>query len=170
MRRTVKRVWFLAAPGTGLLNIGGPWEVLGHANDVLGRTGYELTLLGPSAPAVPTGHGLVVSMMRALPQRPRRLPDVVIVAGGSRRSPLPEGDAQLVKWLRRHHGRVTTLVSICTGTFLLAEAGVLNGRRATTHWEALSLLKTRFPAITVVDEGIFVKDKNIWTSAGLMAG
>ena len=81
MRRTVKRVWFLAAPGTGLLNIGGPWEVLGHANDVLGRTGYELTLLGPSAPAVPTGHGLVVSMMRALPQRPRRLPDVVIVAG-----------------------------------------------------------------------------------------
>jgi hypothetical protein len=54
MRPSVKQVWFLAAPGTGLLNIGGPWEVLGHANDVLGRTGHELTLLGPSAPAVPT--------------------------------------------------------------------------------------------------------------------
>lgn len=170
MRRSVKRVWFLAARGTGLLNIGGPWEVLGHANDVLGRTAYELTLLGPSAPAVPTGHGLIVSSMRPLPQRPRRLPHVVIVAGGSRRSPLPEGDAQVVQWLRRHHTRVPTLVSICTGAFLLAEAGVLDGRRATTHWEALPLFKARFPATRVVDEGIFVHDQNVWTSAGLMAG
>src|SRR4051812_37982478 len=106
MRRSVKRVWFLAAPGTGLLNIGGPWEVLGHANDVLGRTAYDLTLRGPSAPSVATGHGIIVSQMRALPRRPQRLPDVVIVAGGSRRSPLPEADAQLVQWLRRHRARV----------------------------------------------------------------
>ena len=170
MRHAPKKVWFLAAPGTGLLNISGPWEVLGHANDVLGRTAYELTLLGPSAPAVATGHGIIVSTMRALPRRPQRLPDVVIVAGGSRRSPLPAGDAQLVEWLRRHHARIPMLVSICTGAFLLAEAGVLHGRRATTHWEALPLFEARFPTTHVVDEGIFVQDGNVWTSAGLMAG
>ena len=60
MGRT-KRVWFLVAPGTGLLNLAGPWEVLGHANEVLGRVAYELELVGPSAPVVRTRHGLATT-------------------------------------------------------------------------------------------------------------
>jgi transcriptional regulator GlxA family with amidase domain len=170
MRRRAKRVWFLVVPRTGVLNIAGPWEVLGHANDVLGRAAYELTLVGPRGPAIETRHGLVVGKVRPLPRTGARLPDVAIVAGGSPRVPLPDGEARLVPWLRRHHRRIPTVISICTGAFVLAEAGVLDGRRATTHWLHLGQLRSRFPAVRVVDEGIFVRDEGVWTSAGLTAG
>lgn len=163
-------MWFLAAPGTGLLNIGNPWEVLGHANDVLGRRYYELELYGPQNPRLLTGHGLVVSGIRPLPKSPARLPDIAIVAGGSPRLPLPTGEARIVAWLRRHRERIPTLVSICTGAFTLGAAGALDGRRATTHWMYLSQLAGRFPATRAVDEGIFVSDRGVWTSAGLTAG
>jgi transcriptional regulator GlxA family with amidase domain len=144
--------------------------VLGHANDVLGRAAYELELVGPHAPAVETRHGLVVSGVRSLPRAASRLPDVAIVAGGSPLRPLPDGEARLVPWLRRHQRRIPTIVSICTGAFVLGEAGLLDGRRATTHWLHLGDLRSRFPAAHVVDEGIFVRDDGVWTSAGLTAG
>ncbi|HWZ93089.1 MAG TPA: GlxA family transcriptional regulator [Polyangiaceae bacterium] len=165
-----KIVWFLVAPGTGVLNIGGPWEVLGHANEVLGRSAYQLELVGPVGPTVRTRHGLAVGGVRPLPKTTRRLPDIAIVAGGSPRSPLPDGEARLVPWLRRYHLHIPTLVSICTGAFVLGEAGVLDGRRATTHCQHLADLKERFPAAHVVDDGIFVKADGVWTSAGLTAG
>jgi transcriptional regulator GlxA family with amidase domain len=170
VRRRVKRVWFLVVPRTGVLNIAGPWEVLGHTNDVLGRAAYELELVGPRAPVVQTRHGLVVGGVRALPRTGGRLPDIAIVAGGSPLDPLPEGEARLVPWLRRYHARIPTVVSICTGAFVLGEAGVLDGRRATTHWLHLGDLRSRFPAARVMDEGIFVRDDGVWTSAGLTAG
>jgi transcriptional regulator GlxA family with amidase domain len=165
-----KRVWLLVAPGTGVLDIAGPWEVLGHANDVLRRTAYELALFGPRAPAIETQHGLVVGGIRALPRTCRRLPDVAIVAGGSPRAPLPDGETRIVAWLRRHHARIPTVVSICTGAFILGEAGLLDGRRATTHWLYLGDLRSRFPRARAVDQGIFVRDNGVWTSAGLTAG
>ena len=170
MRRRPQRVWFLVAPGTGVLDIAGPWEVLGHANDVLGRVAYDLELVGPHAPAVRTRHGLVVGGVRPLPRAGGRLPDLAIVAGGSPRVPLPDGEARLVAWLRRHHRRIPSLVSICTGAFVLGEAGLLDGRRATTHWLYLAELRARFPNAHVIDEGIFVRDGGVWTSGGLTAG
>jgi transcriptional regulator GlxA family with amidase domain len=163
-------VWFLAAPNTGLLNIGNPWEVMGHANDLLGRRYYDLALYGPQGPRLLTGHGLVVSGVRPLPRSPPRLPDIAIVAGGSPRLPLPSAEARIVAWLRRHRERIPTLVSICTGAFTLGAAGALDGRRATTHWLHLGDLAARFPAARAVDEGIFVHDRGVWTSAGLTAG
>ena len=87
MRRRSQRVWFLVAPGTGVLDIAGPWEVLGHANDVLGRVAYDLELVGPLAPAVRTRHGLVVSGVSPLLRTSSPLPDIAIVAGGSPRLP-----------------------------------------------------------------------------------
>ncbi len=170
MTAKVKRVWFLAAPNTGLLNIGNPWEVFGHANDLLGRRYYQLELYGPASPRLITGHGLVVSGFRPLPKAPPRLPDVAIVAGGSPRLPLPSAEARIVAWLRRHRRAIPTLVSICTGAFTLGEAGALDGRRATTHWMYLNELGARFPKAQAVDEGIFVHDRGVWTSAGLTAG
>ena len=83
---------------------------------------------------------------------------------------MPAGEARLASWLRRYHARVRTIVSICTGAFVLGEAGLLDGRRATTHWLHLGELRSRFPAAQVVDEGIFVRDDGVWTSAGLTAG
>lgn len=169
MKPRPKRIWFLMAPRTGLLNVAGPWEVFGHTNDVLGYAAYETSLLGPRAPAVPTGHGIVLGNVQPLPERLRRTPDVVIVAGAPRLAPY-EVNEQLVPWIRRFHSRIPTIVSICTGAFVLARAGLLDGRRATTHWMFLDAMRAEFPNVQVVDEGIYVKDGHIWTSAGVTAG
>jgi transcriptional regulator GlxA family with amidase domain len=170
VRGTAKRVWVLALPRTGALNIAGPWEVLGHANDVLGRVAYQLELVGPRAPAVQTRHGLMLGGIRTLPRTAGQLPDIAMVAGASVLDPMRDGEADLVRWLRRYHKKIPTVVSICTGAFVLGQAGVLDGRRATTHWLYLDHLRARFPAAHVVDEGIFVRDGGVWTSAGLTAG
>ena len=169
MGPATKRVWIFVVPRTGLLDVAGPWEVLGHANDVLGRPAYQVELVGPSAPATRTGYGLIVGGVRPLPRAGARLPDVAIVAGAPV-NPLPGEQTGLVAWLRRHHARIPTLVSICTGAFVLGAAGVLDGRRATTHWMFLEELRARFPAARVIDEGIFVVDRGVWTSAGVTAG
>ena len=139
-------MWFFVAPDAELLDIAGPWEVLRNANDILGRTGYEVELFGPGGPELRTRHGLVIAGVRPLPSKVRRLPEVVVIAGGSPATPLPEAEKRLVRWLRQHHRRIPTLVSICTGAFILGEAGILDGRRATTHWHFLDELRTRFPA------------------------
>jgi transcriptional regulator GlxA family with amidase domain len=153
-----------------MLNVAGPWEVLGHANDILGREAYALAAFGPVAPVTRTRHGLVLAGLRPLPKRFDRAPDLLVVAGGSTLFPLPPEQAATVAWLRRHQGRIPTLVSICVGAFLLGEAGLLDGRRATTHWEFIHELQARFPAARVSDEGIHVHDGRVWTSAGLTAG
>ncbi len=169
MSPSTQRVWFLVSPRTGLLNLAGPGDVLGLANDVLGRPAYQLELYGPSAPTAQTRHGFVVGGLRPLPARPTRLPDILIVAGAPLNQ-LPELEEPLVKWLRRHHERIPLIVSICTGAFLLAKAGLLDGRRATTHWLHLERLRRDFPAVEVVDDGIYVRDGKLWTSAGVTAG
>ena len=173
MRRAPKgkTVWFVVLPQTGVLDVAGPWEVFGHANDVLGRAAYELEAVGPRAPVAPTRHGLLVAGVRPLPtRRDFRPPDVAIIAGASPNNPLPPAQAPIVPWLVKHKHRIPTLVSICTGAFVLAAAGALDGKRATTHWLYLDELRRRFPAVQVVDEGIYVKDGGVWTSAGITAG
>ena len=152
-----------------MLNIAGPWEVLGCANDVLGRVAYQMQAVGPSAPAAETRHGLVLAGLRPLPRAGARLPDAVIV-GGARVEAAPAEHASVVAWLRRHHHRIPRVVSICTGAFVLGAAGILDGRRATTHWLFLDRLRARCPAACVVDEGVYVKDGKVWTSAGVTAG
>jgi transcriptional regulator GlxA family with amidase domain len=94
-------------------------------------------------------------------------PDVLIVPGGEgTRRAAPD----LVAWLRAHGPRARRLVSVCTGAFLLAEAGLLDRRRVTTHWAYCATLAARFPAITVDPDPIFVADGNVITSAGVTAG
>ncbi len=169
MRGSTKRVWFLVVPRTSLLNVAGPADVLGIANDVLGRSAYTIELVGPSTPEVRTRTGLTLTGVQPLPSTGHRLPDIAVVAGAPVQSS-PEVDECIVLWLRRYHRRIPTLVSICTGAFVLGRAGILSGRRATTHWLHLEQFRAQFPDTLVVDEGIYVKDGNIWTSAGVTAG
>jgi transcriptional regulator GlxA family with amidase domain len=164
------RVWILAPPGTGLLNLSGAWEVFSHANDVLGCRAYDIEVYGPVTPLVRTAHGLLIGNVQPLPRAFNNNPELVIVAGGSAFAPPSDADLAIAGWLKQHAPRLNTIVSICAGAFTLGEAGLLDGRRATTHWLALARLGNRFPLARVVDEGIFVADGKIWTSAGITAG
>ncbi len=170
MLRSGKRVWFLVLPRTSMINVAGPWEVLGHANDLLGREAYQLEAFAPGATSIRTRFGLVLGGLRPLPSRLDAPPEVVVVAGASPADPLPDDHAPVVPWLRRHRPRIPTVVSICTGAFVLAAAGILDGRRATTHWMHVDALRRRYPAVRVVDEGIYAKDRGVWTSAGVTSG
>ena len=80
-----------------------------------------------------------------------------------------ERSGDVVAWLREHHARGTMLVSICTGAFLLAEAGILNGKMATTHWKAASLFRQRYPEVTLKPQRMIVDEKNVMTSGGVSA-
>jgi transcriptional regulator GlxA family with amidase domain len=168
MTRATKRVWFFVVPGSEVLDVAGPWSVFGHANDVLGRPAYELELRGVTDAEVRTRHGLSLSRVKKLPRHGSQLPDLGIVAGGSPLEPLPVAESALATWLASN--RVATLASICTGAFVLGSAGLLHKRRVTTHWRFLAELQRRFPSAKVVGDGVFVRDRRLWTSAGISAG
>jgi len=91
------------------------------------------------------------------------------VAGGpgARRS---IEDGPILDWIARASARARRTTSVCTGSYLLAAAGLLDGRRATTHWEYCDALAARFPAIRLEPDPVFVRDGDVWTSAGVTAG
>ena len=170
MKRRVRQVWFVVFPGAELLDLVGPWSVLGYANEVAGREVYGLHLSAAAGGDIRTRHGLSVAGARPLGEAAVGAADIVVLAGGATESPLPPSEARAAQWLRKHHRSIPTLISICTGAFVLAEAGLLNGRRATTHWAYVDVLRGRFPKARVVDDDIFVRDGRVWTSAGITAG
>ena len=166
-----RSVWVVAFPGVELLDVAGPWEVLSHANDVLGGKAYRLVLVSPLGGELVTRHGLPFSAARSLRSASALgVPDLGVIAGGAPVAPLPPPEARFVAWLRRHWQSVPHWVSICTGAFVLGEAGLLDGRRATTHWRWSKELRTRFPRAQVVEDVLFERAGNVWTSAGITAG
>jgi transcriptional regulator GlxA family with amidase domain len=151
------------------LDVTGPLEVFAGANtwrhDQKQNPVYDIRTASLGGHAVRTSSGL-----RLTPDEDLRRAgdaDLVIVPGGEgARHPDPE----LVAWLRAHGRKPRRLVSVCTGAFLLAEAGLLDGRRVTTHWCYCDALAARFPRLTVDPDPIYVRDGNVTTSAGVTAG
>lgn len=169
MKRRARQVWFVVFPGSELLDLVGPWSVLGYANEVVAREVYRLHLAAALGGDIRTRHGLAITGARPLGEAVGAA-DIVVLAGGATESPLPPSEARAARWLRKHHRSLPTLISICTGAFVLGEAGLLNGRRATTHWVYVDVLRQRFPKARVVDDDIFIRDGRVWTSAGITAG
>jgi transcriptional regulator GlxA family with amidase domain len=128
---------------------------------------YETEVLAPSARAI-----TMSSRIRIVPDRAfasvRGSIDTLIVAGGDARGLI--ANTQVLQWLRRMQPRVRRLASVCTGAFALAEAGLLDGRRATTHWRWAEEMSTRYPRVTVDADALFIREGNIYTSAGVTAG
>jgi transcriptional regulator GlxA family with amidase domain len=144
--------------GVQSLDVTGPLEVFAHA-------GCRVRTASLGGDLVRSASGL-----RLLPDQDLRTAgpaDLLLVPGGPGAR---ESDQELVGWLRQHARESKRLASVCTGTFLLAEAGLLDGRRVTTHWRYCGTLARRFPALEVDPEPIFIKDGNVVTSAGVTAG
>lgn len=161
----------LAYPAVQLLDVTGPVQVFVSANDHVAQSGgtppYVLRVVARDARGVATSAGLGIAT-NPLPRVGTAL-DTLMVAGG------PGVDAAamdpvLVDWVRRRARKARRVASVCTGAFLLGASGVLDGRRAVTHWSYCADLARRFPAARVERDPIFVRDGSVWTSAGVTAG
>jgi transcriptional regulator GlxA family with amidase domain len=157
-----RRVVIAAFPGVQSLDVMGPAEVFSAAG------GYRVEVVAPSAEPFEMSNGIGLVPTRALRGVRGRI-DTLVVAGGEGTRQAAR-DETLVRWVRNAAGRSRRVASVCTGAFLLARAGLLDGRRATTHWEWCDLLALTFPDITVEPDAIFVADGRIYTSAGITAG
>lgn len=151
--------------GMKLLDAAGPAEVFAEAN----RFGadYRLRIASVDGADVTTSIGTTFTVTDRIAEIDGV--DTVLVSGGDNLVGRPI-DRALVEALREVPARTRRLASICTGSFILAEAGLLDGRRATTHWRHARLLARAYPKVSVDPDAIFVRDGDVYTSAGVSAG
>ncbi|HEU4987118.1 MAG TPA: GlxA family transcriptional regulator [Rhizobiaceae bacterium] len=149
-------------PGFQLLDTAGPTAAFEIAERFQPGS-YELTLLAPGGGQMESSSGLRLSSL-PLTEGPF---DTVIVSGGEIVRSMAAAQ-EIVAWLKRVNAR--RVASVCSGAFLLAEAGLLDGRRATTHWDSTDRFSRSYPKVKLDAERIFIRDDNVWTSAGISAG
>ena len=166
--RRPRKVVVVAFDDVQSLDVTGPVEVLTRGGQLAGDP-YDVEVVGPTAGPLRTSSGLTLQVGRALADVHERRIDTLVVAGGDGTG-RALADRDLVAAIRRVASRARRVTSVCSGAFLLAEAGLLDGRRATTHWDACELLARRYPAVEVDPEPIFVRDGHVATSAGVTAG
>ncbi|MGO8875331.1 MAG: GlxA family transcriptional regulator [Acidimicrobiales bacterium] len=163
-----QRVVFVVFDGFEILDLTGPMEVFSAASRLQGRPTYTSEVVSTEGGLLSASCGLGIRADRRLAECRGHIDTLVVVGGGGGGAAV--ADDALVAWVRSAARRSRRLASVCTGAFVLAEAGLLDGRRATTHWSACERLAARLPTATVERDPIFVRDGNVWTSAGVTAG
>jgi len=164
----------LAYPDVQILDVTGPLEVFSRTarwlHDHRGRTraAYEVEILGLERGPFRASSGLRLYADRAYHEVTGGI-DTLLLAGG-RGTHVHDHDRHILAWVRKQASRVRRLGSVCTGAFFLAEAGLLDGGRATTHWSECDRLAERYPRVTVEPDTIFIQNGPIYTSAGVTAG
>ncbi len=146
------------------LDVAGPLEVFAEAGKVCGRGGYRLLTASGGGRPVRASNGLTLVSDCDLWAAPS--PHTLVVPGGAAGA----ADAEVLSWLWQTAPSVRRIMSVCTGAFVLAQAGLLAGRRATTHWASCDALAERFPDVDVDPEPLFVRDGNVATSGGVASG
>lgn len=159
--RPLRTTVILAYQGVQSLDVIGPLEVLTAA-------GYPAVVVSPDGAPVRTSSGLQIVPEADFAHAPMRI-DTLLLAGGVG-AQKAAADRVLCDWIAACATGARRVASVCTGAFLLAAAGVLDGRRATTHWASAAELARRYPRVRVDPEPIFVRDGKVWTSAGVTAG
>lgn len=169
-----KHIVIIVPPLTSILDVTGPLEVFAKANDYIMENSHSLeksytihVLSIDDILIVNTSSGLPIFCEGSLSSINYEI-DTIIIAG--------KGDAEneiieyLANWLKSKANKIRRIVSICAGVFVLAKAGLLDGKRATSHWKTCEKLAKLYPTISVKKDPIFVKDGNIYTSAGISTG
>jgi transcriptional regulator GlxA family with amidase domain len=170
-----RRIVFVAAPGVEILDLVGPLQVFARASDMHSRTNagsppiYSVEVATISSRrSLIANCGLRITADKTFREVRGKI-DTLLVAGGNAIEQ-NEINAEAVRWLKKISPRIRRVGSVCTGAMLLARAGLLDGRRATTHWNWCHTLIKRAPHADVDPDPIFVRDENIYTSAGVTAG
>ncbi len=165
-----RRVIFIAYPGVELLDIAGPAAVFSSANVLSGRPLYQPLVAAPECGDIKTQAGLLLNADGLEQLRFNEL-DTVLVVGAYRdalRAAMANG--VILRALQAAEAGAERIGSICTGAFVLAAAGLLEGRRVTTHWEGRERLARFSPGCVVDSDALYVRDGALWTSAGVAAG
>jgi transcriptional regulator GlxA family with amidase domain len=164
-----RKVALVGYPGAQSLDIVGPLEVFSMANRYGDPRGYEVILASPHGGTIACNSGLHLAESVALADLPEDL-DTVLVAGGSEDALRRVADDHVLEWLRRRALTTRRMGSVCSGALVLAAAGILDGRRATTHWGYCDEMRRLRPAVRLEPDAIFVADPPFYTSAGVTAG
>ena len=161
--------------GAELLDVTGPIEVFNMLNRCLResepqRQGYQIVLLAEDAGPFTTCPGVRLVADYAWEELPGQVDSIIVPGSPDGPLELVLKNERLVQWLRQAEKHTRRMVSVCTGAFLLAEAGLLNGKRATTHWLDLERLRREYPEVLVENDAIYTRDGAVATSAGVTAG
>src|SRR5258705_11116569 len=159
----MRTVGFYVAPGFQMLDLAGPAGAFEAANDRLESPAYRLRVLAADKGAVTSSLGVAITAASL----DEAVLDTLVVTGGRIDPLLSAGTLSHIVETSRRCRRV---VSVCTGAFTLAAAGLLDGRRATTHWRFAARLQREYPSVRVEADRIFCRDGNVWTSACITAG
>jgi transcriptional regulator GlxA family with amidase domain len=168
-----RQVAILLYPGVQSLDVTGPLEVFAAAGQLAaargrGERGYRIRTFSSDGSPLRTSSGLRITPDACLSEAAGEL-DTLIVPGG-RGALRAAADEALLAWTRRSAKRSRRTAGVCTGAFVLAAAGLLENRRATTHWDKAAELARTYPAVQVDPDPIYLRDGSIWTSAGVTAG
>ncbi len=171
--KKTRRVVLLAYEDMQSLDLTGPQEVFSTASKLSGSRAagsplYSLEVVAPSAGPVRSSSGLRIAPDAGIAECTGPI-DTLVLSGGTGCF-AAAGDEALLKWIRGAAGRSRRVSSVCSGAFLLGAAGLLDGKRATTHWSSCELLAERHPEINVEADAIYTRDGETWTSAGVTAG
>ncbi len=169
-----RRVALLVLPRIHFVSLAGPLDVFTEATLLLTANGkrrtpaYEVQVLTGDGQALPMAEGLSVSGGARWTEARQPIDTLLVLASaGTAHSRL---DSELVEWLRARSEDTRRIGSVCAGAFVLAAAGILDGRPATTHWLLADTLAQRYPRISVDGDRIYTQDGSVWTSAGVSAG
>ncbi|MEU9299942.1 GlxA family transcriptional regulator [Streptomyces sp. NPDC048269] len=163
----LRNVLVVLYDGVQSLDVTGPVEVFAAVGRFPGRAGYGIRTVSPGGAPVRTSSGLMLMPDGELESARPGKGTTLLVPGGRYTA---DFEPRLTDWLRAHGGGAERLVSVCTGGLLLAEAGLLDGRRATTHWYVCEQMARDYPAVAVEPDPIYVRDGPVATSAGVTAG
>ena len=172
---TTRRIAFLGARGTEMLDLVGPLQVFARASEMYieenpgSPPAYSVEVVTTSQRrSLVANCGLRITANKTFRELDGKI-DTLLIAGGNSIE-RDEISTEVARWLRKIARRIRRVGSVCTGAMLLARAGLLDGRRATTHWNWCEVLIRRAPRAHVDPNPIFIRDENVYTSAGVTAG
>lgn len=164
-----RTVVIVAVPGVQLLDVAGPLDVFAEANSQAGREAYSLLVAAAAPGPIRSSSGVRLMPDRIIDRGFQESIDTLLIAGCPNAADVP-ADGTVIDWLRQRASRTRRFGSVCSGAFFLAAAGLLDGKRVTTHWAVADRLAEKFPLLTVDKDAIYVADGKLRTAAGVTAG
>lgn len=164
------QICIAAYPGFELLDLCGPASVFATANEFLGRAAYRTTPVSSSGGPVKSFEGVSIDSSQVQQVHPGPEDTVIVTGGFETALDVACNDSNLLDWIREARSAGSRIASVCTGSFVLASAGIADGKTVATHWAAGKEFRKAYPGVSLNTDAIYVEDEGVWTSAGVASG